>query len=412
MQIFTILLIILFAGYSLLAWRSLRLALILMMGILPVYLLRFSIGAIPSTALEILILISAAIWLTKHKGYKIDFKRLHPVYRPLLLLFAAACFGVVAASDQFAALGIWKAYFLEPVLVLLMMQTVFRKEDWMRAFLALGSCAVLLSLVAIFQVATALGLPVPWDIERRAAGLFDYPNALGLFLAPIVAASTVFLVRLRNHRWVFGLVAAAGTVGIILAETEAAYIAIPITLLITYLLTDIPRMKKIQAVGLAAGILALLLTLVPSIGEKVFLQDYSGGARLAGWGETMHMFYDHPLVGGGLAGYELALEPYHDPTFYEIFAYPHNIFLNIWTELGLLGLLGFFFLSFFIIKWTLQHRNNPYTLAAFAALHTMSIHGLVDVPFFKNDLSVLTIFFLGMLVFSGMQQEEDRSIET
>jgi len=37
----------------------------LLTGLLPVYLLRFDIGPIPSTALEILILISIVVWILK-----------------------------------------------------------------------------------------------------------------------------------------------------------------------------------------------------------------------------------------------------------------------------------------------------------------------------------------------------------
>ena len=113
------------------------------------------------------------------------------------------------------------------------------------------------------------------------------------------------------------------------------------------------------------------------------------------------MLLDHPAFGAGLNAYPQTLAPYHDNTLYEIFQYPHNLFLNIWTELGLLGLIAFFWLAWLIIRTAVHGRlkSRPYVLALFAALLAMTIHGLVDVPYFKNDLSVLTwILIVGLIL--------------
>ncbi|MCH8049550.1 hypothetical protein IH979_02465, partial [Patescibacteria group bacterium] len=75
----------------------------------------------------------------------------------------------------------------------------------------------------------------------------------------------------------------------------------------------------------------------------------------------------------------------------------HNIFLNIWSELGILGLLAFFWLAFYTIRTIQIHRDDALKLAAFAALATMVIHGLVDVPYFKNDLAVMTWLLLAII---------------
>lgn len=111
------------------------------------------------------------------------------------------------------------------------------------------------------------------------------------------------------------------------------------------------------------------------------------------------MLADNPLLGAGLNGYPTALAPYHDATFYEIFQYPHNIFLNVWSELGLLGLTGLIIGAVLIARTTWRRKNDVLVLAFSAALLVMLIHGLVDVPFFKNDLAILTGFLLvGMVV--------------
>ena len=110
------------------------------------------------------------------------------------------------------------------------------------------------------------------------------------------------------------------------------------------------------------------------------------------------MLADHPYLGAGLNGYPVALAPYHDATFYEIFQYPHNVILNVWCELGLLGLIGFFGCVLFITHFAWQNKKDPWVLACAAALLTMLIHGMVDVPFMKNDLVILTVLFFVAMV--------------
>ena len=99
------------------------------------------------------------------------------------------------------------------------------------------------------------------------------------------------------------------------------------------------------------------------------------------------------LLGAGLAGYQTALQPYHQNAFIEIFLYPHNIFLNFWSELGLAGMLAFMsFLAYLLTRLWRQKNPDGLVQGLLLAFVALFIHGLVDVPYFRNDLSLL--FFL------------------
>ena len=125
------------------------------------------------------------------------------------------------------------------------------------------------------------------------------------------------------------------------------------------------------------------------------------------------MLQNSPWFGAGLSGYPAALSPYHKDTFFEIFQYPHNIFLNFWSELGLGGLLVLLVMTIKIIRQTIKtikiKPRQILTLAAVAALLQMAIHGLVDVPFFKNDLAVMTFVLLAMISASTNVDAEKKS---
>ncbi len=384
------------AAYAVLAWKNFRQALILLFALLPTYLIRFSIGPIPSTMLEVFVLVLFVVWVIKErKNALVAFTggphgRWEHWLAPFALLLLAATLSVLWAPDKLAALGVWKAYFIEPALVLLMLRTTFKTvTDWDSGLIALAASLCFISLFAIVQKITGFGIPVPWDIEGRVTSIFPYPNALGLFVTPIVAT---LIVRGR-----IPLAVILGSIAIFLAKTEAAFVAIPAAIIIGLFIKTQGASRL--AIGGVAVIAFLVALAVPVAREKMLLEDYSGQVRKAQWGETWEYLKDHPLTGAGLSGYPTEIAPYHDPTLYEIFQYPHNIFLNIWVELGLLGLVAFGWIAWLVSRHAWQNRHDPRVLVGYIALVAMVIHGLVDVPFFKNDLAIMTVFFLANTMF-------------
>ena len=165
-------------------------------------------------------------------------------------------------------------------------------------------------------------------------------------------------------------------------------------------------MYALTFIVFCAIILSFSQPLLSIIIQKITLQDYSGFVRRLIWGESWKMLSDNWFFGAGLAGYQIKITPYHLKTF-EIFLYPHNIVLNFWSEVGLLGLLsfGWLFIKFFWLNMTslsLRRRGlgRGYDLIIAATLIAVMaqiiIHGLVDAPYFKNDLSVLFWLMVAM----------------
>jgi hypothetical protein len=142
--------------------------------------------------------------------------------------------------------------------------------------------------------------------------------------------------------------------------------------------------------------------------------EWSGQVRTVMWGETVTMLRDRPFYGAGLAAYPTVILPYHKAKWMEVFQYPHDIVLNLWSETGMLGLVAF---AWILVTWTrlaskkgkwkaengkrdkIEGPSVPLTtyhlpltpaaIPAIAVITAMLIQGLVDVPYFKNDLSIL-----------------------
>ena len=417
---FQTLIIALLIAYIIIAWRDFRLAVFLFLAALPTYLLRLDILGLPTTMLELMFGIITIFWLTNLTKEKNNFHFIKPWIIPFALLLIAGVAGVIIAPDKIAALGILKAYLIEPIIFFFILYTTLKKfDDTEVALMFLGLGALPIALFTIYQHLTGQAIPIPWDIELRATGVFPYPNAVGLYLGPIIVLGLGAMWRSLEARfylraWFWFLTIGTSVAAIIFSQTEAAWLAIPAALLIIGLFNRVTRWQSFALI--AAGIIIVLSS--TTIQQKILLQDYSGGVRLKQWTESISMLKNNFIFGAGLAGYPTALEPYHTHQEIEIFQYPHNLILNIWSELGLLGLLIAVWLIIISFKTFYQGQKKPthFTWLVFvsaAALLEMFIHGLVDVPFFKNDLAMLTVTILVFLTWSttGPYAQPDTSIE-
>jgi O-antigen ligase len=426
-MIYTALLIILFTTFAFLAWHNFRAGLILFCGLFPTYLLRFSLGPLPTTALEIFFLILFTIWLFKKSflpNQPLGLTNAKGWLLAIIVLLATAFFAAAHAPNIFTALGILKAYYLEPLILIAILLTTLRKhEDWFATFTSLATSAIIIALLGILQYLTGLGIPIAWLAEHRITSVFDFPNAIGLFLAPILSMLIIFLTSLpklsfgRKQKIELSSTLIVSIIllliTIVLAKTEAALIAIPTAIFITLLFSNAKRTTKLVSTALVVIVIIGVFSL-PSIKSKILLQDISGQARTESWHETLTMLSDYPIQGAGLSGFPTVIAPYHDASYFEVFQYPHNIFLNIWVELGLPGLLAFLIFSFLILKVLLPTKAQPWSqtpkpaelarLLLLAAFLTISFHGLVDVPFFKNDIAMLTALFLAATIYISNQQ--------
>jgi O-antigen ligase len=455
--------------FTYLAWRNLLWAVAFIIAFLPSYLIRFSIGPFPMTLLEGMVLILFVGWLVKSlRGAPTQSRgdeaiprfskmgsRLLRSLRSLArtnwwLLIAAwltvATIALFVAPDLRAAAGIWKAYFIEPILFLIVFLNVVKeKKDLELIFYALGFSAFYVSAFAIYQKFTGLAIPNPiWQAAetRRVTSLYGYPNAIGLYLAPIVTLYFGWLInklqitnyksqinyKIQNPKKILVtcyllLVIASSMLAIVFARSEGAYVGILAGLFFLGVLT-----KKLRwpTVALAAGAVIIVL-FVPQfknyVWQQISFQNDSGKVRLIQWQETWEMLKDQPLLGAGLAGYQETFAPYHKAKHIEIYLYPHNLFLNFWSEVGLGGLLIFilivvqFFYSGFkklFKNWKLKienfKNNKALQLAILASMTTLLIHGLVDVPYLKNDLSILFWLIIGFSLLTSNSPKTSKPI--
>ena len=276
---------------------------------------------------------------------------------------------------------------------------------------------IAIGLVSLLQTATGISIPENYFLAERATSFYSYPNAVGLFVAPVVmmlvVAITTSKLRKQMSANTLRLLIATSVLGmtaIIAAKTEAAIVALLGAIIIISVPRwfKLPKQKMMVRVTLAVVAVPLLFFALSSVGinvtEKLTLQDWSGQTRIAGWAETHSLLQSNPytlLLGTGMNDFPAAVAEFHTHDYLEIFQYPHNIILNIWTELGFIGLYGFLIIAIAVLSATVKDPR-PIKTVLFSALLVMTIHGLVDVPYFKNDLAFMTWAIIALLYFSSI----------
>jgi O-antigen ligase len=400
MELLTFELLVIAAMWGWWAWRSPKEAFMGLPILLPAYVVRTKIGPIPTTGLELAVLATLIAWIANRKwsGIKEAWKGYEPWQLAAGSWLLVGLIAIFVAPDKMAALGLYRAYFIEPVLLFFMGMDVIRSHDDRKGLASnFGFIAVIIGVWSIVQYLTGWGIPEPWNaIEgRRAVGPFPFPNALALFIAPITALA--FADRLRSKAdqlmkpllgW---LTVISGIVAMILAKSDGGLIAFGAAALVALVMNKKTRIPA-AAIALVTliAIFAIPQTRTPAM-ERLLFKEWSGKVRLVMWNESVDMLKDRPIFGAGLGAYPTVIEPYHKADWMEIFQYPHNILLNLWSELGLLGILAF---GFIIVTWLrLATSNWRLTIPILIAL---LVHGLVDVPYFKNDLAIA--FWLLILI--------------
>ncbi len=402
--------------------KDLRFSLGLILLGLPLYQVRFMFLSIPLTLLETWIFVFIFIWFLKKGGFlkiKKLFLSLGTWKWIIIFWLLSGLLAIIISPDLRAGLGIFKAYFLEPVLVFMVGFDIIKsKKDFSIIIFFTVCLGVLVSLWAILQKFFGGGImsleilnkPEVW----RATGPFPHPNFLGLLLGPILILGFSWIVsfsktttfKILGFIFVFILGAA-----LVLAKTEGAIIGS----LAGFFIMSLFYKPKLSFIVLIIAFLLLFLSPYKDMFlEKVTLSDLSGKLRLNIWEGALDLLSENMILGVGLSGYQELIpgiqKAYFDKTSKKLVSvethpYPHNLFLSLWLELGLFGLLiflwiiiRFFYLGLLKLK-KVRSGFKMQILGVMGAMIVVLVHGLVDTPYFKNDLSILFWFLVLLMAF-------------
>lgn len=432
--------------------------------LIPFYFFRFEIFGIPTNVFEIAVLITFIFTCCHHEPTKSSratpqmlkgsFCRREPRDQYLVSgsqntwskgqkwllptsLLILALISVFISPEKEKALGIFKGWFLVPIVFAWLINRNFSKENIQKLILPLYISTILISAWALLQkigiISTLLYQVGDRSFEQyvnngRVFGPFESPNYLAMFLAPATLISLSILFEsayrrtenfLAGSKKISVLVAASYSLpllAIFFSGSRAGMISLAFGVLIFLILRrrNIKNESKPVFTLIIMGSIVLINLLYlcftiylyknPSLGDSIRIEIYKYSVTL---------LKSYPILGVGLSNFqnEIAKLSFASHSFQisglSYALHPHNLVLAFWLNLGLAGLILFLWLVLDIFK-RLFFSVSKIKVYFITALCVILIHGLFDTTYFKNDLSaIFWLIFASSLI---LQQNETKNI--
>jgi hypothetical protein len=370
-------------------------------------------------------------------------KNIKSIQYPLILFVLALAAAAISSSNKIISLKEFNNY-ITAILALLVAASL-PWEDKYKVIRTIIFTGFVISIFAIYQYFFGFSHLSEYVAKNKITNQFvlDYierkrifypfitPNTLAgyfILVMPLILIKTPLTLnpspfakasgdklpigereRVRGKLYYFKqwLILAMALFALILTKSIGALLSLFFgACLYIYLKKRLTR-KKIAALGVLTAICILIFILRQTASEEHFLVSFSVGKRLDYWHQTLKIIKAHPFKGMGLGMFNLYST-----------RYAHNSYLQLWAEMGILGLISFLWLLFTVFKsilkklgtvpnLTSQHslsgtvpifsNDCPYFLVI-SCVAFLS-HNLVDFTFFLPEVSLIWWVILGLNVY-------------
>lgn len=398
-----------------LAWKNLPHALVVIVFLAPSYLIKSNIGFVPTTFLELSIYIVAAVALVRYFWGNIlelanPFITARYFNWVIIVWLLAAALAVTASNDFRLSLGVFKGWWIDPIIFFYLLLAVIKTPgNWLKILNAFWASASLLAAYGLIEYGLDLGL----QTDGLLNSVYNPANYLAMYLVPAIFVG----VALTWSLWPSKL--AKLNLFILLIDLWALFLTksyggfLGLTLGgAVFIWLVLQRQKKFRRKVFLffLGILivgGLVVSQQPKF-QKLLSRDPRSSitTRQEIWQTSLILIKERPVIGWGLGNFQ---ESYRSHTRHitltplEWFVVKaHNLYLNLWIEVGLLGLLTFlYFIGRYLWLLIPDLKSDIFGRRVWAsALVAITVatlaHGLVDTPYFKNDLSFVFFIVIGV----------------
>jgi O-antigen ligase len=328
----------------------------------------------------------------------------------VLLFVVAALAAGLFAVDRSEALFELRSVILLPALYYALLRLIPLDRGAQQSVvdgLLLGGVAV--AAIGLVQGVLGRNLVAAEGGLFRLRSVYHSPNSLGLYLGrvwPFLVVGAWWGRKPRRRAFsILGLVAVTLALGLSFSR-GALLLGLPASILVMGLWAG-GRHRRVALAALAAWGLALIpLFFLPRFRALFDLGEGTTFFRLKLWRSSLQMLRDHPLFGVGPGSFLSAYRTrYVLPAAWEEFnlGHAHNVVLDHWTRLGVLGVAGGLALQVTFWKVLRRRGRDVLTLSLAGGMAALLAHGLVDNAVFAPDLALT--FFLMLALAQGQGGE-------
>jgi O-antigen ligase len=401
---------------------------------------------------ETLVVISLALWGFKIiQQEKLKFNS-SPLNLPVLSFMVVCVLSVLWSNSPFVSLKSLPLFLAGPLLYFIVNNNIInRKQKINRILNVLLFVGTLFGIYGILQYN---GIDFPFWIKNlgrnKVFGLFGNVNYFAEYLIiPLPIAIALFFVsknKINKILLSISILAMGGT--LIATFTRGTYLGLGISIIFMFILYLIIRgknfikeHKKIFIFILALIILITFLfalpnplnksgTVISKIKGRISIarlsNEFSFGRRIAIWKFTGMIIEDHPLLGSGLGTFKYNSLNYQAKFFdqgenrslypYGIADKAHNEYLQLWAELGIIGLGAFIWIiiSFFIcgaklLKKTKDNYKEGLIIGLMGGIIAVLVEGLFGFPL--HQPATIVLFWLALALIGVGEGNEDKNKE-
>ncbi len=326
-------------------------------------------------------------------------------------------------------------YLIYVLIFFCMVNTIHSQEQARRILKAMLITCGLVCAYGLYGYYTGIAIR-----DGRLVATFEYHSRIAKYISLLLPIAVCLFLWYKDtmSRLFLALLIILCSFSLVLTMSRTSWIVI----LITMLFVGFAVQKKLLMV-IVIGVCALLIFILPSKFikhaktvtqvDKFFASKKILGERLLCWKASIAMIQDHPLLGIGpgkknfrdafqLYGGKIkeaekqikkektSVQPKEIKTRkkslvkgVEKLSHAHNIFLHIWVETGVVGLLAFLWLFVMVLSSAIkswQSLKSGYekalVLGITASLISIFLHGLTD-SFWKKPDALFLWYIIGIL---------------
>ncbi len=349
-----------------------------------------------------------------------------PLNLPIILYAAAMIISVIFSPFKLNSLLALKEEWL--LLAFFLVVNNIKKETEVENLLTiLILISTLVGIYAVWQHYSGMDLYRHKLLEPRgevfiSLGLFDHHLTFGGYcMLVFLLASTFLLYRKRPGLFRILDFAAPALLGLslVFSYARSAWFG-ALTGIVALGLLKGGRFVYFMIMGvLVVCVLVLVIepTSLDRIKEIDLSKDKPESTRVRLWQTSINMIKAKPIWGVGLGNFGQMFDRYKVDGIYDTTCHPHNDFLNVAVNSGLLGLLAY--LSIWVvflrsgIKSVLKKKRSSFgyvmQIGGIVAIVAFLFAGLFQCYYTDAEVNMLIMFILGLATVLQLKAAEEKS---
>ena len=348
-----------------------------------------------------------------------------PLNIPVLLYLATQVISVIFSPFKVHSLLALKEEWL--LLLFFLVVNNVREEGKIRKLVGvLITLSCLVGLYAVWQHYTGMDLYRHKILEPKdgvfiSLGLFDHHLTFGGYymLVFLLAAVITLSYKRQGIRRILDLISPVILgLSLLFSYARSAWLG-AVTGMLSF---GFLRGKKF-AILLTCGVIILCLAVFviePTSWERIkeisFSKDKTESTRIRLWQTSWNMIKDKPIWGIGLGNFSRLFDQYKVEGKYDNYSHPHNDFLNVAVNSGLLGLLAYLYLwAVFLytsIKAVLKNKKTGFLysvqLGGIVSMVAFLFAGLFQCYYTDAEVNMLVMFILGITTVANLKPAREK----